>query len=223
MVRSKPRASLELANSAATRPDRAAFQKAIGARTYASFKRHLAGSNCQLCGLSADRTHIVVDRGTPKAEILLVGEGPGAEEDRLGSAFVGASGKLLDEMLREAEIDPKNDVLIANVVKCRPPENRTPTASEVAECLPLLRRQVELVRPRFVGLLGATAIRHLLGKKGAVTPLVGRFTEHDSYPGIEFILLYHPAYILRSRSKRGVMVSWLRKLKERCRMSVADG
>ncbi len=145
---------------------------------------------------------------------MLIGEGPGAKEDREGRAFVGASGKYLDEMLREAGLEPEEDVLIANVVKCRPPENRAPSRDEVACCLPYLRRQIELVRPRYLVLLGATAVRHILPNEGksAMKELVGRFFADDTVPDVDIFVTFHPAFILRNRTRRGEMVGHLRSL-----------
>jgi len=184
---------------------------AIAARTYASFRKALASSGCRLCPLAGGRTRIVVDRGEPGASILLVGEGPGAEEDRQGLAFVGRSGRLLDEMLLEAGLDPGRDVLIANVVKCRPPGNRAPRREEARRCLPYLRRQMELVKPRILVLLGATAVKHLLPGQpaGSLSSRAGRFLQPPEYPGIELLITFHPAYILRNRRQRPEMTRHL--------------
>ncbi len=188
----------------------------LAALDYCELREGLSGFDCRRCGLCEGRSNIVVDRGRPDARILLVGEGPGAEEDRLGQAFVGRSGKLLDAMLLEAGIDPTKDVLISNVVKCRPPGNRKPTAAEAEACFPYLRRQIELARPRVLGLLGATAAERVLGSRGLkVTKLAGRFVEAPSVPGVGVMVLFHPAYILRNPRKRGVMVKQLRELSSR--------
>ncbi len=185
--------------------------------TYAAFRRALTAFDCRLCALHSGRTHLVVDRGNPEASLLLIGEGPGAEEDRKGRAFVGASGKLLDEMLREAGLEPDEDLLIANVVKCRPPDNRPPKREEVDCCLPFLRRQIELVRPRCITLLGATAVRHIFPDKAksSMKQLAGRFFRGDEFPNCEILISFHPAYILRNRTKRGEMVGHLRNLAKR--------
>ncbi|HVR73264.1 MAG TPA: uracil-DNA glycosylase, partial [Planctomycetota bacterium] len=119
----------------------------LAAASYAELGERLAAYPCRRCPLSEARTNLVVDRGVPGAPILLIGEAPGAEEDRLGLAFVGRSGKLLDSLLEMAGIDPRKDILIANIVKCRPPENRPPTALEAAACFPYLSRQIALSRP----------------------------------------------------------------------------
>lgn len=192
-------------------------QSVLNAETYAELRDELAAFDCRHCGLSVGRTNIVVDRGHPHARLMLVGEAPGVEEDKQGKAFVGRSGRLLDAMLLEAGIDPAREVLIANIAKCRPPENRRPSTTEAQACLPYLRRQIELVKPDVVGLLGATAVEHLLaaGKKAKISKLVGQFVEEPSWPGVPILVLFHPAYILRNPSKRALMVQHLLLLRER--------
>ncbi|MBI4601430.1 MAG: uracil-DNA glycosylase [Planctomycetes bacterium] len=199
------------------RDEEALCRKVLAQRSYARFRAALHVSGCRRCRLWEGRTRIVVDRGDHRARILLVGEGPGAEEDRLGLAFVGRSGRLLDDMLREAGIDPERDVLIANVVKCRPPENRAPFPDEAEACLPYLARQIRLVRPRVLGLLGATAARHVLSSRGAerLGSIVGRILEEPAYPGVALLPLFHPAYILRNPAMRGIMVEHLNELRRR--------
>ena len=189
----------------------------LASRSYPTFRRRLSVHDCRLCGLHAGRTNLVVDRGNPAARLLLIGEGPGADEDRLGQAFVGRSGRLLDQMLLETGIDPVKDVLIANVVKCRPPENRRPTQEEAEACLPYLHRQIALVRPKILGLLGATAAEHMLspdpGRK--MSEVVGKCVEVESLPGIIVMPLFHPAYILRNPRKRGEMLEHLMEIMAR--------
>lgn len=173
------------------------------AADYAAFKTRLAASNCRLCpSLCAGRTNIVVDRGHPAARVMAIGEAPGETEDLRGEAFVGRAGRLLDRMLAYAGLDPARDVLIANVVKCRPPGNRPPTPAEAANCLPYLAWQIGNVRPAVALLLGATAARHLLPPaKGPMRDRVGRFFDVPAFPGTSFQLLYHPAYLLRDPRK----------------------
>jgi len=170
---------------------------------YSEFKKALQGSDCRRCGLAEGRTNIVVDRGNPKAQILIIGEAPGRNEDLEGKAFVGRAGRLLDGLLREAGIDPETDVLIANVGKCRPPDNRPPTPQEAETCLPFLRKQIDLVKPRFIVLLGATAVKHLIPDKGVfkMGEEAGKLFEHAGYPGIRLMVLFHPAYLLRDPRK----------------------
>jgi DNA polymerase len=189
----------------------------LAAKSYDDFRGRLSAFDCRLCGLSSGRTHLVVDRGDPSAKLLFLGEAPGAEEDRIGSAFVGRSGKLLDSMLLEAGIDPESGLLIANVVKCRPPENRAPTKAEAHACFPFLEKQIELLKPKLIALLGATAAKHVLRSRPlkGLTQHVGCFFKDPAYPLKELMVLFHPAYILRNPRKRPEMVKHLKTLKRR--------
>jgi len=177
---------------------------ALIAPTYNDFRRTLNGSGCDKCpALCAGRRSIVVDRGNPGAKILIVGEAPGETEDRLAQAFVGRSGKVLDEVFASVGIDTNRDTLIANVVKCRPPNNRPPTPAEAANCKPFLMRQIELQKPRAVVLLGATAARHLSPADGvAMRDRVGKLFELEQFPGVLFQILYHPAFLLRDPRRK---------------------
>ena len=191
----------------------------LGAKTYAEFKSRLAASGCRKCGLSAGRTQIVVDRGNPEARAMFVGEAPGETEDLEGRAFVGRSGRLLDGMLMELGFDTNRDALIANVAKCRPPDNRAPLPEEAKACLPFLRKQIETVHPKWIVLLGATALKHLIPeKKGfAMKGEAGRFFYHPDFPGAKLFVLYHPAYILRDPRKKPLMKEHLKKFVENWR------
>lgn len=155
--------------------------------------------DCTLCGLRAGCTQPVFGVGDEKAEWLFVGEGPGADEDALGEPFVGQAGKLLDNMLAAIKLKRGRNVYIANVVKCRPPENRNPAADEIAQCLPYLKRQISLIRPKLIVVLGKTAATALLGKDATIASLRGAL--HD-FNGIPLIVTYHPAYLLRSPSEK---------------------
>ncbi len=176
----------------------------LAIRDYGEFKQALAESGCRGCTLCEARDRIVVDRGNPKARIMAVGEGPGAEEDARGLAFVGRGGRLFDKLMAEAGFDTNEDLLIANVVKCRPPENRVPHAAEAAACMPFLKHQFELVSPRVIILLGATSLKYLLPslKKTAMRDLVGKPHFDDEFPGVTFLVFYHPAYLLRDPRKQ---------------------
>ena len=191
----------------------------LAAPDYPSFARLLRESGCRRCALAAARTHIVVDRGDARAGIVAVGEAPGEQEDLAGRAFVGRAGRVLDELLRAVGLEPERDLLIANVVKCRPPGNRVPHAGEAAACLPYLRRQLELVRPHTVLLLGATALRHFADPPGAVAMerAVGRRFALAAWPGLDFFALYHPAYLLRSPGKRPLALGHLERVREELR------
>ena len=188
----------------------------LGIRKYPEFKKALAESGCTRCALSQSRTHIVVDRGNPDSKVLFIGEAPGENEDLQGKAFIGRAGRLLDEMLKEIGFDTNRDSLIANVAKCRPPENRRPTPKEAETCLPFLKRQIELVAPKFILLLGATALKHMVPEKDkfSMKEEVGSFFTHPAYPGIQWMVLYHPAFILRDPRKRPDMATHLKRFKE---------
>jgi uracil-DNA glycosylase len=152
-------------------------------------------STCTLCALHAGRTRTVFGVGDRKAQWLIVGEAPGAEEDRRGEPFVGKAGKLLDAMLA-ALGHARSQVYIANVVKCRPPQNRDPRPEEAASCAPYLDRQIELVDPRIILAVGATAARRLTGSSAPVGALRGRVHRYGS-AGIPLVVTWHPAYLLR--------------------------
>ena len=190
--------------------------KVISSKSYASFSKTLKESNCKACDLHQGRTQIVVDRGNAKASIFMVGEGPGEKEDLGGQAFVGRSGKMLDTMCSEAGINTKNDVIIGNVVRCRPPGNRAPKTEEAQTCISYLYRQIELVGPKVIILLGRTALLHLLPehKKTAVRDIVGTFLKNETYPDWKFFMCYHPAYILRDPRKKPLMVEMLKKVND---------
>ena len=151
-------------------------EKLLAIGEYRKFRDALAASDCRDCTLASGRNRIVVDRGNPKARVMAVGEGPGAEEDERGLAFVGRGGRLFDRLMAEAGIDTNRDLLIANVVKCRPPGNRVPLVSEAEACLPFLRHQIRMVGPEVIILLGATSLRFLLPllRKNPMKALVGK-------------------------------------------------
>jgi uracil-DNA glycosylase family 4 len=150
---------------------------------------------CRKCRLCEARKQAVLGVGDVNADWLFVGEGPGAEEDQRGEPFVGQAGKLLDNMLAAIGLRRGSDVYIANAVKCRPPENRTPAPEETAACLPYLERQVELIQPKLIVALGRPAAQTLLQTEVKIAAARGRL--HD-YRGIPVIVTYHPAYLLRT-------------------------
>lgn len=151
--------------------------------------------SCTRCDLARTRTQGVVGVGDRKADWLIIGEAPGAEEDRLGEPFVGQAGKLLDAMLGALGLRRGENVYIANVLKSRPPNNRDPRPEEVAACLPYLERQVELIRPRIILALGRFAAQSLLLSEASISRLRGRVHE---YHGVPLVVTYHPAYLLRN-------------------------
>ena len=154
---------------------------------------------CQACTLRAGCKQTVFGVGDEKARWLFVGEGPGAEEDAQGLPFVGQAGQLLDKMLAAIGLQRGNDTYIANIVKCRPPGNRTPEAAEMRTCLPYLQQQIALIQPKIIVALGKTAATALLGKEATLASLRGRL--HD-YGGIPLVITYHPAYLLRSPQEK---------------------
>ncbi len=186
---------------------------------YTAFKDALKNSACQKCELHKGRTQIVVDRGNPKASIMVIGEAPGEKEDLQGRAFIGRAGKLFDEVMKGVGLDTNEDMLIANVSKCRPPKNRAPKDEEALACFPYLKKQIELVGPKIIILLGATALKRMdPSKKNIVMEKeVGRFFELADYPGILFMALYHPAALLYNSKLKPAMREHARMLKSRIR------
>ena len=168
---------------------------------------HIA--HCRVCPLGKTRNRPVPGEGkADRPDILFVGEGPGADEDAQGRPFVGRAGKLLDKMI-EAMGYRRDEVFIANVVKCRPPGNRTPHPEEMAACLPYLRQQIGLIRPRVIVGLGATAIRGLLGKTTGISRMRGTWQE---YEGVKLMPTFHPSYLLRDPSKKKEVWSDLKQV-----------
>lgn len=159
-------------------------------------------ADCRACGLCRERRQAVLGVGDVNADWLFIGEGPGAEEDARGEPFVGPAGKLLDAMLAAIDLRRGDDVYIANAVKCRPPGNRTPEAGEMAACAPYLNRQIALIQPRLIVLLGRAAANSVLGEVGSLASLRGRsLTYRGALPGgpeIPVVVTYHPAYLLRT-------------------------
>jgi len=154
-----------------------------------------AVSGCVKCGLHKTRTQTVFGVGDENADWMLIGEAPGAEEDRLGDPFVGQAGKLLDNMLAAIGLSRRANVYIANVLKCRPPGNRNPTPEEVAQCSPHLLQQIELIKPKLIVAMGRFAAQTLLETGASISSLRGRV---HRYAGVPLIVTYHPAYLLRT-------------------------
>jgi uracil-DNA glycosylase family 4 len=163
-------------------------------------------SGCQKCGLAETRINVVVDRGDPKALIMIIGEGPGEEEDKTGLPFVGRAGQLLDKIIASVQLDRNKDVYICNVVKCRPPGNRNPTPDEMAACKPYLMEQIRLVDPKIILLTGATAVKAVLGDKTGITKLRGKWRDWE---GRLVMPILHPAYLLRNPSREEGSPKWL--------------
>lgn len=170
---------------------------------------------CRRCGLAEGRQQVVVSRGNPAARLMLIGEGPGAQEDLAGLPFVGRSGQLLDQLLAAAGLDSQSDTYVCNVVKCRPPGNRKPTAAEMAACRPWLEQQIALVDPLVIALVGATALEGVLGIRGGITRLRGQWQAGEQgglgdggLRGRWLMPLLHPAYLLRNPSQADGSPRW---------------
>jgi DNA polymerase len=161
---------------------------------------------CHRCDLGGSRTHAVVGRGNPKAPIMIIGEGPGQNEDETGLPFVGKAGQLLEKILESVKLDSEQDVYICNVVKCRPPGNRVPTPDEIAACKPYLLEQIRLVDPKIILLTGATAVKGLIGDKRGITKIRGTWIEWE---GRLCMPILHPAYLLRNPSREPGSPKWL--------------
>ncbi|BDQ04163.1 MAG: uracil-DNA glycosylase [Ignavibacterium sp.] len=150
--------------------------------------------DCTKCVLHKNRNNFVFGSGNPNAEVMVIGEGPGAEEDKQGLPFVGRAGQLLTDILKAIKFE-RNEVYIANIVKCRPPENRTPLPEEMETCIPYLKKQISLIQPKMILCLGLTAAKGLLRKKESLTALRGKFFD---YEGIKVMVTFHPAALLRN-------------------------
>ena len=153
---------------------------------------------CEKCGLCKGRTNTVFGVGNENADIMFIGEGPGADEDREGIPFVGKAGKLMDQAFIGLGIN-REDVYIANIVKCRPPQNRNPEKEEVDACLDYLRNQVMLIKPKIIVLLGSVALKNILGEDYGITSSRGKWIEKK---GIKYMPTFHPAALLRDESKK---------------------
>jgi DNA polymerase len=154
--------------------------------------------DCRRCRLHKGRKHIVFGLGNPQARLVLVGEGPGYEEDLHGLPFVGQAGQLLTKILKAIHLE-REDVYIGNIIKCRPPKNRNPEPEEIAACLPFLQRQIRAIRPRLICALGTFAAQTLLQTQTPISRLRGHF---QTYEGIPVLPTYHPAFLLRNPAKK---------------------
>lgn len=191
------------------------YNAILAAKTYDEFRDKLEVYDCRRCTLCHSRSRIVIDRGDPEAPILLISERPGDNEDAIGKPFVGRAGDLLDKMLSAIELDSNKDVLIANVTKCRPETDRSPARAEVEACMPFLEKQIELVRPRVIVILGAVALKWFDSSRSDIRmeDEAGKFFELSAFPGIQFVVLYNPAFLLRDPSKKQVTWQHLKALR----------
>ena len=168
---------------------------------------------CKKCKLCMQRTNIVFGCGNKDADIMLIGEGPGADEDKQGIPFVGKAGQLMNKAFEGLGID-RDSVYIANVVKCRPPANRVPEDDEAAACLDYLRNQVILVKPKIIVLLGSTALKNICGKQYGITASRGNWIEKK---GILYMPTWHPAALLRDETKKIDFWRDFKKVLEMCK------
>ncbi len=150
--------------------------------------------NCTKCNLHKGRTNFVFGSGNPNAKVMVIGEGPGAEEDKQGLPFVGRAGQLLTDILKAIKFS-REEVFIGNIVKCRPPDNRTPLPEEMETCIPYLKKQIDLIKPKMILCLGLTAAKGLLKKKDSLTSMRGQVFD---YEGIKVMVTFHPAALLRN-------------------------
>lgn len=180
-------------------PPDAVFEK------LARFKEQAAA--CTRCALHAGRTHSVFADGNPLAPLMLIGEGPGQNEDETGIPFVGKAGQLLNQILAAVNIHRQEDIYICNIVKCRPPQNRAPLPEEMATCFPFLKAQIEIIQPKLILLAGATALKGVLGIGSGITKLRGQW--FDTPYGAKAMPIFHPSYLLRNQSKAVGSPKWL--------------
>ena len=169
---------------------------------------------CQKCALSDTRTNVVFGVGSPTAEVMFIGEGPGENEDLQGEPFVGRAGQLLDDMLEIIDLSRKSNVYIANIVKCRPPQNRDPLNTEQDACIGYLRNQVALIRPKIIVCLGRIAAMKVIKEDFKITKEHGQWFERNS---VHMMAMFHPAAILRDPRRRPEAFEDLKKLEKKIR------
>ncbi|MEZ0536219.1 uracil-DNA glycosylase [Caldicellulosiruptoraceae bacterium PP1] len=156
-------------------------------------------NSCTKCSIHSSRTNVVIGDGNINAKLMFIGEAPGEDEDKMGKPFVGKAGKLLELALDSLELNRERDFYICNIIKCRPPNNRVPTENEAQNCLPFLRAQVSLIKPKIIVCLGATAMKYILGKDLKITQDRGRWFKKGDF---DIIATYHPAALLRDPNKK---------------------
>lgn len=167
-----------------------------------------AVKHCTACRLCEQRTQTVFYDGNPRASVMLIGEGPGQNEDETGIPFVGRAGQLLTQILASVHIDRQQDIYICNIVKCRPPQNRAPLPDEMATCFDYLKAQIYFVRPHIILLAGATALKGILNIQTGITKVRGQWLD-TPYHGAKAMAIFHPSYLLRNQSKAEGSPRWL--------------
>lgn len=168
--------------------------------------------DCRRCGLCKERNQIVFGSGPDRADLMFIGEGPGADEDKQGLPFVGRAGQLLTKIIEAMELK-REDVYIANIVKCRPPSNRVPESEEIEQCLPFLKAQIEFVNPKIIVALGLTAARALTQSEANMASLRGQFHSLAWKQDLRLMATYHPAYLLRNPSAKKIVWEDLKLVK----------
>jgi DNA polymerase len=181
--------------------------RALGAESLDALRAEIG--DCRRCKLCAGRTHLVFGVGNPRARVMFIGEGPGRDEDLQGEPFVGRAGQLLNDIITKGMGLKREDVYIANVVKCRPPENRNPEPDEVAACEPFLKKQIDLVHPEVIVGLGKFAVQTLLQSKAPISKLRGHW---HRYHGIPLMPTFHPAYLLRNPADKKLVWEDIKKV-----------
>lgn len=176
-------------------------------KNYSSLKKlNSECVECTSCNLSETRKNVVVGKGNESAQVVIIGEGPGEQEDITGLPFVGRAGKMLDTALSSVDIDPLEDCYITNIVKCRPPNNRKPSSVESEACMPWLNEQINLLKPKIIILAGSTAVQSFLGIDEPISKIRGQWIEKDN---IKYMPIFHPSYLLRNPSKNKGKPKWL--------------
>lgn len=168
--------------------------------------------SCNKCRLCETRTNVVFGVGNPKAKVMFIGEGPGENEDLQGEPFVGRGGQLLDKMLDVIDLSRKNNIYIANMVKCRPPKNRDPMPDEVEKCIRYLQEQIDIIKPKIIVCLGRIAATSIISPDFKVTAQHGKFFEKD---GVLYMGIYHPAALLRNPNNKPDAMEDLFNLREK--------
>ena len=176
-------------------------------KNYSSLKKlNSECVECTSCNLSETRKNVVVGKGNESAQVVIIGEGPGEQEDITGLPFVGRAGKMLDTALSSVDINPLEDCYITNIVKCRPPNNRKPSSVESEACMPWLNEQINLLKPKIIILAGWTAVQSFLGINEPISKIRGQWIEKDN---IKYMPIFHPSYLLRNPSKNKGKPKWL--------------
>jgi len=182
-------------------------QEDLGALSFKELEEK--AQKCTKCALSKTRTKVVFGHGPVPCDLMLIGEGPGEKEDLSGLPFVGRAGQLLTQILASINIDREKDIYITNIVKCRPPENRTPQTEETEACYPYLEAQIKLIKPKIILLTGAPATKVVLKNDEPITKIRGQWFKLPSNDDISVMPIFHPSYLLRNQSKDVGSPKWL--------------